>query len=86
MSTESTKYVSPTGVIRYRDSDGNRHREDGPAVIYPSGTELWYHHGELHREDGPAITGHGGRFRQWWKNDKKLDPLVVFLLEGECNE
>lgn len=36
-------------VIRNRD--GQLHREDGPAVIYPNGTQHWFHDGWLHRED-----------------------------------
>lgn len=31
------------------------HREDGPAVEYIDGTNLYYKFGKLHREDGPAI-------------------------------
>tara|TARA_B100000745_G_scaffold97368_2_gene61864 strand:- start:6325 stop:6927 length:603 start_codon:yes stop_codon:yes gene_type:complete len=47
--------------IRYRDGDGQTHREDGPAVVtyYPNGQikhEGYYRHSILHREDGPAST------------------------------
>lgn len=28
---------------------------DGPAMVYPSGTQSWYIHGKLHRIGGPAI-------------------------------
>lgn len=37
------------------------HREDGPAVILPDGTEKWYQNGVLHREDGPASYDKKGR-------------------------
>ena len=49
------------------------HRDDGPAVVYHSGSKFWYQHGRRHREDGPAIelwTGtkewfnHGVRHRE----------------------
>lgn len=35
--------------------NGERHREDGPAVIWPNGTQYWLRNGEYHREDGPAM-------------------------------
>ena len=35
--------------------NGNRHREDGPAIEYAGGDKFWYLNGKLHREDGPAI-------------------------------
>lgn len=34
---------------------GHFHREDGPAIISPSGAKHWYINGLPHREDGPAI-------------------------------
>ena len=36
--------------------NGEPHRLDGPAVIWPDGTTEWRREGSLHREDGPAIT------------------------------
>lgn len=34
--------------------NGERHREDGPAIEWASGSKKWYLNGELHREDGPT--------------------------------
>jgi hypothetical protein len=31
------------------------HRDDGPAIIYQNGYQLYYQHGKLHRLDGPAV-------------------------------
>jgi len=31
------------------------HREDGPSIIEPDGTQKWYCMGQLHRVDGPAV-------------------------------
>jgi hypothetical protein len=47
--------------------DGKLHREDGPAVIFPSGTQDWYLNGERHREDGPAVIRKNGT-QEWWLN------------------
>src|ERR1700691_6641169 len=45
----------PSGTILYY-LNGKKHREDGPAVIWPTtGNEEYYINGLLHRKDGPAI-------------------------------
>jgi hypothetical protein len=48
--------------------NGKYHREDGPAVIYPTGDAVWYNNGKLHREDGPAIIYKDGT-QFWYLND-----------------
>ena len=35
--------------------NGQRHREDGPALITCDGTKIWYQNGKIHRDAGPAI-------------------------------
>ena len=47
--------VDRVGTVRYRNSDDQLHREDGPAVELPEGTRFWFLNGKLHREDGPAV-------------------------------
>ena len=42
------------------NSDGDFHREDGPAVIYSSGKQEWWVYGILHRINGPAIIYSSG--------------------------
>lgn len=65
MTTEAEVYealrycveVDPkTGACRYRNAAGRLHREDGPAVVYPSGSCEWYQNGLRHRVDGPAVV------------------------------
>ena len=53
----------------FRNTSGLLHREDGPAVIRPSGTEEWYLNGKRHRVDGPAYTRPGGT-KGWYLNNK----------------
>jgi hypothetical protein len=43
-------------LYRHVDVKGRFHREDGPALGYSDGTEMWYIHGVLHRNDGPAVV------------------------------
>ena len=38
---------------------GKRHREDGPAIITHTKSQLWYYRGLLHRGNGPVENGHG---------------------------
>jgi hypothetical protein len=45
--------------------EGKRHREDGPAVIFPCGVAQWWREGRLHRADGPAVIYPDGREEYW---------------------
>ena len=40
--------------------DGEKHREDGPAVEWANGYKAWYLNGKKHREDGPAVVDANG--------------------------
>ena len=45
------------------------HRENGPAIEYYNGDDVWYQDGLLHRIDGPAIEC-AGWHKEWWQNGK----------------
>ena len=62
---EMKKYPDGTRVWY---QDGQRHREDGPAIEYYDGDREWYIRGQQHRQDGPAIERASGT-REWWFND-----------------
>ena len=77
MTTEADVYnalkyhveVDSYGTRRYYNSADQLHREDGPAVEWPSGAKHWYQNGKLHREDGPAVEmADGSKF--WHQNGK----------------
>jgi len=51
--------------------NGERHREDGPAIELADGDKYWYLNGKRHREDGPAIEGADGS-KAWYLNGKPL--------------
>ena len=59
-----TRTESPDGTIEYRDSKGELHRIDGPAIEYGNGTNVWFVNGLRHRTDGPAIEFPDGE--KWW--------------------
>jgi hypothetical protein len=49
--------------------NGERHREDGPAVERANGTKQWYLNGKRHREGGPAVEWADGT-KEWHLNGK----------------
>jgi len=51
--------------------NGERHREDGPAIEWADGNKYWCLNGYLHREDGPAIEFASGD-KDWYLNGKCL--------------
>ncbi len=56
----------PRKTVEHKDEHGKLHRDDGPATIWPDGTQYWYQHGVPHRDDGPAITYADGA-RYWYR-------------------
>ena len=62
--------MNPTncsGIKKWRNSLGQLHRLDGPAVEYSTGSREWYQNGLRHRIGGPAVeSADGGKF--WWQN------------------
>ena len=63
--------IDTHGTKRWTNSTGQWHREDGPAIDYPSGSKLWYQNGNRHRLVGPAIEWANGT-RSYYINGQKL--------------
>ena len=81
------KEVDGFGYIRYHNSDGRHHREDGPAIIWPDGSTFWWLHGHLHREDGPAIIWPDGTEEWFLKGTKhKFEDYVNKIYPNDCPE
>lgn len=51
--------------IVWKLSDGTKHRDFGPAVVYITGKKIWYQHGKVHRENGSAIESPCGMNMYW---------------------
>ena len=51
--------------------NGEKHREDGPAIEWANGTKYWFLNGKRHREDGPAIESSMGT-KRWFLNGEEL--------------
>jgi hypothetical protein len=69
--SESTMTVDALGTKFWRNSNGDYHRVDGPAIEYVNGIKAWWVEGKYHRTDGPAIEWSGSH-KEWWVNDKFL--------------
>ncbi len=70
MGSKPTK-ITNDGRKVWRNENGDRHRVDGPAIIYPDGTQFWYINGKLHREDGPAVIYPNG-IQHWYINGNDI--------------
>ena len=64
--------------------NGQRHREDGPAVEWATGRKEWYLNGKLHREDGPAVEWKHGS-KEWYLNNQlhREDGPAVEWYDGD---
>jgi hypothetical protein len=58
--TESTTDGSETKYLLF----GKLHRDDGPALVYSSGTLVWCQYDKLYRDNGPVIIYPGGS--EYW--------------------
>lgn len=69
---ESTCRTLPSGTKEWRNSKGQLHRVNGPAIEYATGGTAWYIKGLRHRENLlPAIEyADGGRY--WHLEGKEL--------------
>ena len=59
--------IDSDGTVRWFNADGERHRENGPAVEYIFGSSYWFLNDKCHREDGPAIEYSDGS-KAWFLN------------------
>jgi hypothetical protein len=76
------KFTSVTthyGMIVYRRAE-KLHREDGPAVTWPSGAIEYYINGKHHREDGPAVIFPTGRvsYYKHGKLHREDGPAIIY--------
>ena len=55
--------VDLVGTVRYRSSDDQLHREDGPAIEDADGTRSWYRNGERMSEE--EFEARKPRFSSW---------------------
>jgi hypothetical protein len=71
-----TVKVYKDGEVHWLDENGERHREDGPAIEKPNEFIEWWVNGKLHKEDGPAIEYADGS-KEYWLNGKQVTEQEV---------
>ena len=72
--------IDPKGHRHWYNSNGDYHREDGPAYISVNGTQEWHINGDLHRIDSPAIIDADGH-KEWWVDGvlhRKNGPAIIY--------
>ena len=69
----------------WKDSGGDLHRLDGPAIEYESGDVEWWVHGKLHRIGGGPAIEWGDKTKMWYINDKlhKMNGPAVKYANGD---
>jgi hypothetical protein len=71
-----TVTVDEFGTTFWFNSQGQLHRENGPAIEYADGSRVWCQNGKVHRVDGPAIE-YGDGSVEYWISGKELTQPVV---------
>jgi hypothetical protein len=86
---EEQAFEAQGGVVETDDQgtrtwsiNGQRHRENGPAVEGTDGTKEWWLNGQRHRGDGPAIVWNNGA-KMWYQNGQHCSLLKQKLMEAQ---
>ena len=80
---ESICTINENGDKIWRNSAGQYHRIDGPAIECANGDKVWYVNGKRHRTDGPAVeNADGGKWRYFNNKLHRTDGLAVQLADG----
>jgi len=67
INNSPTQAIVRDGGGKHWYLNGQRHREDGPAIECVDGGKLWFLNGQCHREDGPACEYADGT-KYWYIN------------------
>ena len=59
------------GWIQWIDDEGLLHRVDGPAWVWPDGTQYWFNHDRDHFVHGPSDLYADGRLA-WYEDGEYL--------------
>jgi hypothetical protein len=83
ISTTENPKIDEVGNQRFF-KDELLHREDGPAVIFVSGSKEWYFEGERHRDGGPAVEN--GNACTWYHHGQKhrIDGPAEITAHGDA--
>lgn len=77
----------PSGTIGKFNEHGQRHCDDGPAIVFADGSEYYMINDEFHRVDGPAkfdvATGYVGWFFHGIQHDFDMWCLLTDKTDEE---
>ena len=76
----SNPVIDSNGTKYWFNKQGQRHREDGPAVVWSDGCKEWWLNSRPHRLDGPAVIFADGT-KAWFLNGQRHredGPAVVW--------
>ena len=81
--TEYKVRVYENGLVEWRNTKGQYHRTDGPAVVRADGSRRWYQNGKRHRTDGPAVVYADGA-QLWYQNGRchRTDGPAIVCADG----
>ena len=76
--------VDEVGTKRWKNAEGQLHRDDGPAIEHADGSKEWWVEDKLHRLDGPAIEYVNGD-KSWFLNSKlhRTDGPAIECANGD---
>ena len=74
--------IGEDGSRRYYNTDGQLHRDDGPAVERSNGDKVWYQNGVRHRTDGAAVEYANG-YKEWFINGRMVSEADFNQLVGQ---
>ena len=69
--SDSTMETDKFGIKRWKNSKGQYHRTDGPAVVGEDGIKSWFVNGQFHRLNGPAVEYSNGE-NAWYVHGEFL--------------
>ena len=79
----SGRVVTKSGAIKTYKNGKLHSYHDDPAVIFSTGSKMWYLEGKKTRIGGPAETYSDGRIR-WWLDDVLLSfPIYMSRMDEE---
>lgn len=81
---ESNPQIDDLENIIWTLPNGKIHRLGGPAIIYATGTQIWYQNDQIHRTDGPAMIYADGT-QKWYQHNQlhRLDGPAVISTTGK---
>jgi len=65
---ESVMTVNSNGDKKWKNSDGELHRTDGPAIEWVDGDKQWYKDGKLHRDNDLPAVECLNESKRWYKD------------------